>query len=140
MRVAPGPRDNTSLYHDRDRAPIGRAPSVRGPQTENSGETAKNRETFLSQMAANRHPPRLPLSDLVFAPANEISISFEQELSQLASRKDAEVAADLAEIFLLHADAVHSEGSTELNEAFDELGEIMRNYEHIRLMRDGELG
>lgn len=98
------------------------------------------KESFISSMMAARQPPRLSLDEVLPQAKEGPSVLFSSEIENLARLSDTEIAGDLAEVFLDNIKDVQSQGSPELSEAFDYLGELLANYEHLRLLRTGELG
>ena len=100
---------------------------------------APRRETFIAAVAALRQPPPMPLpQDESASRVDAAGRMFARDLADLARRQPDEVAADLAELYLHHADTAAAD--PEIAAAFDTLGELMRGYEHLRLLRPGELG
>lgn len=97
-------------------------------------------ESFISSMIAGRTPPRLSLADVVPSLSSSPSSVFGPEIENLSMMSDSDIAADIAEVFLDNMEIVQSSGDPELAHAFQHLGELLANYEHLRLLRTGELG
>lgn len=96
------------------------------------------RESFISTIVAARQPPPLSLEDV--QTPSRASALFGSEIEALSQRDDAEVAGDLAEIYVTFSKEAEKSGAADLREAFDFVGETMLNYEHLRLLRTGQLG
>lgn len=99
-----------------------------------------NTESFISQVAAARQPPPLAVSDILPEPTTPGKELFRNEVAGLAANSLDEVTGDLAEVYLSHIDQVTADGDPRVSQAFDYLGELMLQYEHIRLMRTRDLG
>lgn len=97
-------------------------------------------ENFITSVVANRQPPRLPLGEMSEPEADSPSVLFAHDLKSFYSRSDSEIAGDLAHIFLTHVEAAGALNNPDLSDAFAELGELARDYEHLRILRTGELG
>lgn len=98
------------------------------------------RESFIASVVAARHPPRLPLETGLTSGSTGDASLFRVEMDSLAKRSETALAADMAEIYLAFSDDARIAGDPDLIEAFEYLGETMVNYEHLRLLRNGQLG
>ncbi|MEM6941355.1 MAG: hypothetical protein AAF509_14645 [Pseudomonadota bacterium] len=97
-------------------------------------------ENFITSVVANRQPPRLPLTELIEPDADAPGVLFAQDLKAFYAKGDTQIAGDLATVFLEYFEQADATNNPELGEAFAELGELARNYEHLRILRTGELG
>ncbi len=98
-------------------------------------------ESFITSQVASRQPPRMALSSLFGGtPASATVRLFAQDLEALAARDADTVSGDLAAVFLDHVGSAGADPSGEMERAFDSLGELLRSYEHLRILRTGELG
>ena len=98
------------------------------------------RESFISSVSSSRQPPRLLLDDAIEeVPSTSVKL-FGAETESLSRRDDLEVAGDLAEIYLEFSKEAQQSGDPEIVAAFEHLGDVMLNYEHVRLLRTGGLG
>lgn len=98
-------------------------------------------ESFIASVSAARRPPPLPLNDI--APSlsgSGVGEIFKPELDGFSRKRSDDVAAAFANIFIGFSDAARAEGDRDLDAAFDLMGETMLNYEHLRLLRTGQLG
>lgn len=137
MRIT-GPRP--SIVEDQSTRPI--RPS-KGGETERSAPASAPvaKENFITALVAARRPPALPIGEILGAAGpSATSKLFAKELQSFNTRDSGEVAADLASIYLDHVEDALDTGSADLAEAFETLGELMRGYEHLRMLRTGELG
>lgn len=122
----------------------GRNPKDLDAEAEFKGAVAPKapvlRESFVSSAIVSRQPPRLPLDDVIPQGASAAQRLFGEEIESLSRLTENDVAGDLAEIYLTHAERALSQGDPELTQAFETVGELMVNYEHLRLLRTGEMG
>lgn len=98
------------------------------------------KESYISSIIAARQPPRLPLDDMVPEAPSAAGALFATELEELSARRDVDIGAALASIYIDHGEEAMASGDPEVAAAFAHLGEVMLNYEHLRLLRTGELG
>lgn len=106
------------------------------PPTSSDAES----ESYVSSIAAFRQPPKLSLATDFLIPKISITEVFSEELDSLEQRDAGEMAGILADVFLAHAQRAQKEPDGQILEAFGELGELMRGYEHLRLLQTGGLG
>jgi len=97
-------------------------------------------ENFITSLSAHRQPPKMPLSSLLTKSPTSVASMFAQDLEKLENRSTEDVAGDLAMTYLTYETIAVSEGDGALKQAFEEMGELMRGYEHIRMLKTGELG
>ncbi|MEM9853014.1 MAG: hypothetical protein AAF841_01060 [Pseudomonadota bacterium] len=98
------------------------------------------RESYISSIIAARQPPRLPLVEDGPESLSSTAALFASELDDLSTRQDTDIGAELATIFITHGEQAKASGDPAVAAAFDHLGEVMLTYEHLRLLRTGELG
>lgn len=125
--------------------PDARSPQEEKDQKEFAATVAPKKpealnESFISSMMAARQPPRLPLDEMLPQAKNASSALFGSDIENFSLLSDTEVAGDLAELFIDNIQDVQAQGNPDLSEAFEYLGEVLANYEHLRLLRTGELG
>ena len=108
---------------------------------ESAGTRKVTAESFIASVSAARRPPPIALNDiaptLAGSGATEI---FKAELDGFARKSSDDISAAFAGVFLGYAEKARAEGNPALDDAFDLLGETMVNYEHLRLLRTGQLG
>lgn len=120
-----------------------RAAEEKGTDNLDRTESARkvSSESFISAVSTSRRPPPIALNDIAPSLAGSgVPEVFKSELDSLARKSAEDLAASFAGIFLSFAEEARAEGDRELDDAFDLLGETMVNYEHLRLLRTGQLG
>lgn len=109
-------------------------------QTTAPEERMVDRESFIASVVASRQPPRMPLQGMLPQSPVATATVFARDLDAFGDRTTEDVAGTLAATYLNHAATAAQSGDPELVQAFAALGELMRSYEHIRLLKTGELG
>ncbi len=98
------------------------------------------RESFVASVSSSRQPPKMSLSAWITRGATSPFTMFAKELESFRNKSTEDVAGDLAVAYLSFADLAQKTSDTDLHGAFEEMGELMRGYEHLRMMRTGDLG
>jgi hypothetical protein len=98
------------------------------------------KESFVSTVSSSREPPRMSLRAWLRRGATSPFTMFADELDSFREKSTEDVAGDLAVAYLSFSELAQKTGDIDLNGAFDEVGELMRGYEHLRMMRTGDLG
>lgn len=109
-------------------------------ETQKSQAPDANKEAFISSLSSRRQPPQMSLGTLFSGGPNSVLRMFPAELDALEQRDVDEVAGDLAMTYLRYAKQAEREGDADLVEAFEAMGELMRGYEHLRMLKTGDLG
>lgn len=118
----------------------GPGPEATRPPAAPANKGSWLRETFVSAVSNFRQPPPLGARPFRAEKAHAVSAMFAPELEALNARSSDAVAHDLAVTFLSFADHKEISAHAGLSEGFETLGELMRAYEHIRMLRAGDLG
>ena len=82
----------------------------------------------------------MSLASMLSNATTSVSAMFSTEMQAFEKRNADEVAGDLAEVYLGFSSLARSQNDSDLMAAFEEMGELMRGYEHLRMMKTGELG
>lgn len=98
------------------------------------------KESFITSVMAARQPPRMSLDETASQMPDASAALFSKEITALTRMTDVDISGDLANVYLTHIKDAQNDGGPQLTEAFDYLGEVLMNYEHLRMLRTGELG
>ncbi|MEM8978508.1 MAG: hypothetical protein AAGD04_03430 [Pseudomonadota bacterium] len=93
----------------------------------------------MSSLSSLRRPPPMPLGGQRGEGPTTAEL-FPEELEDLETRSTEEVSGDLAMLYLNFFPLAQEEADGDLTAAFEQMGELMREYEHIRMLKTGELG
>lgn len=130
----PAVADTSRRVTEHKKAPVSKAEPAKAQPVDGGNEN------FVSAIASFRQPPKLNIPADFLIPKTSVTELFATEMESLSKKDVSEVAGVLADVFLTHAQRAQKEDDAQLIDAFEQIGELMRGYEHLRMMKTGDLG